>query len=156
MVETPERQPLTAAAPARVRGKASWLLNRAAVPANRLLVEALAGVGARRHDYVVLATLDEDGAASQAELSRRTTIDRSDMVAAINDLADRGFVERALDHTDRRRNVITLTPAGRRHLRKLDTRLGQVQEALLAPLTASERRQLVELLTRVVDHHATG
>jgi MarR family transcriptional regulator, lower aerobic nicotinate degradation pathway regulator len=114
----------------------------------------LAGVQARRHHYVLLAALDEVGSASQAELSRRTTIDRSDMVATVNELAERGLVQRAPDPTDRRRNVVTLTDAGHRHLRKLDTLLAKVQDDLLAPLSPDEREQLVHLLTRVVDHHA--
>jgi MarR family transcriptional regulator, lower aerobic nicotinate degradation pathway regulator len=141
-------------APARVRSKPSWLLNQATLPANRLVAEALAGIDARRHHYVLLAALDEAGPASQAELSRRTTIDRSDMVAAINDLAVRGLVERTPDARDRRRNVVTLTPAGRRHLRKLDGVLAGVQDDLLSPLAADERDLLIDLLTRVVDHHA--
>jgi MarR family transcriptional regulator, lower aerobic nicotinate degradation pathway regulator len=141
-------------APARVRTKASWLLNQAAIPANRLLNEALASVDARRHHYALLAALDEVGAASQAELSRRTTIDRSDMVATVNELADKGLVERSPDAVDRRRNVVTLTAAGRRHLRRLDTLVARAQDGLLAPLSPAERRQLVDLLTRVVDHHA--
>jgi DNA-binding MarR family transcriptional regulator len=139
-------------APARVRTKASWLLNQAAIPANRLLNEALASVDARRHHYALLAALDEVGAASQAELSRRTTIDRSDMVATVNELADKGLVERSPDAVDRRRNVVTLTAAGRRHLRKLDRLLAKVQDDLLEPLSADERQHLVDLLTRVVDH----
>jgi MarR family transcriptional regulator, lower aerobic nicotinate degradation pathway regulator len=139
-------------APARVRTKASWLLNQAAIPANRLLNEALASVDARRHHYALLAALDEVGAASQAELSRRTTIDRSDMVATVNELADKGLVERSPDAVDRRRNVVTLTTAGRRHLRKLDRLLAKVQDDLLEPLSADERQHLVDLLTRVVDH----
>jgi DNA-binding MarR family transcriptional regulator len=141
-------------APARVRSKPSWLLNQATVPANRLVAEALAGVDARRHHYVLLAALDEAGPASQADLSRRTTIDRSDMVAAINDLAERGLVARTPDAADRRRNVVTLTPAGRRQLRKLDTVLAGVQDDLLSPLEADERDLLIGLLTRLVDHHA--
>lgn len=139
--------------PARVRTKASWLLNQAAMPANRLLADALATAGARRHHYVLLAALDEVGPTSQAELSRRTTIDRSDIVAAVNELADRGLVERTPDPADRRRNVVTLTTAGRRQLRSLDELLAEVQDDLLAPLSPSERQQLVDLLTRVVDHH---
>ncbi len=141
-------------APARVRSKPSWLLNQAAVPANRLVAEALAGIDARRHHYALLAALDDAGPASQADLSRRTTIDRSDMVAAINDLAERGLVARTPDATDRRRNVVTLTPAGRRHLRKLDTVIGKAQDDLLFPLDADERDTLVGLLTRLVEHHA--
>lgn len=139
--------------PARVRTKASWLINQAALPANRLLADALATAEARRHHYVLLAALDDVGPTSQAELSRRTTIDRSDIVPAVNELADRGLVERTPDPTDRRRNIVTLTAAGRRHLRRLDTLLAKVQDDLLAPLTPDERRHLVDLLTRVVDHH---
>jgi DNA-binding MarR family transcriptional regulator len=63
-------------------------------------------------------------------------------------------VERTPDLTDRRRNVVTLTTAGRRHLRKLDKLLAKVQDDLLAPLSPGERQQLVDLLTRVVDHHS--
>jgi DNA-binding MarR family transcriptional regulator len=137
-----------------VRAKPSWLLNQASLPANRLVAEELAGVDGRRHHYVLLAALDEYGPASQADLSRRTTIDRSDIVAAVNELAERGLVERSPDSGDRRRNVITLTAAGRRHLHRLDRLLDRAQDDLLAPLSPSERRQLVDLLTRVVDHHA--
>lgn len=146
---------MTPPAPARVRTKPSWLLNQAVIPARRLVAAGLAGVDARRHHYVLLAALDEAGSASQAELSRRTGIDRSDMVAAVNELAERGLVERAPDAADRRRNVVTLTAAGRRHLRELDTLLAKVQDDLLAPLSPDEREQLSRLLTRIVDHHTT-
>ncbi|HEX8805157.1 MAG TPA: MarR family winged helix-turn-helix transcriptional regulator [Acidimicrobiales bacterium] len=141
-------------APARLRTKPSWLINQAALPANRLVNEALAGTEMRRYHYALLAALDDVGPASQADLSRGTTIDRSDMVAAVNDLVERGLVERTVDPTDRRRNVVTITSAGRRQLGKLDRLLGKVQDELLAALSAGERRQLVDLLSRVVDHHA--
>jgi DNA-binding MarR family transcriptional regulator len=139
---------------ARVRTQPSWLLNQAAIAANRLVAEGLAGAGARRYHYALLAALAEAGPASQADISRRTTIDRSDMVATVGELAERGLVERAPDPRDRRRNVVSLTAAGRRHLRRLDTLVARAQDELLAPLSPTERRQLVDLLTRVVDHHA--
>jgi hypothetical protein len=90
MESTDDQPPMSRSPPARVRTKPSWLLNQAAIPANRLVAAGLAGVEARRHHYVLLAALDEVGSASQAELSRRTTIDRSDMVATVNELAERG------------------------------------------------------------------
>lgn len=141
-------------APARLRTLPSWLINQVALPANRLVTEGLASAGARRHHYSLLAALDEVGPTSQAHLSRRTTIDRSDMVATVNELAELGLVERTTDPTDRRRNLVTITPAGRRQLRKLDRLVARAQEQLLAPLSADERTELVALLTRVVDHHA--
>ena len=141
-------------APARLRALPSWLINQAALPASRLVSEGLAGAHARRHHYSLLAALDKGGPVSQATLSRRTTIDRSDMVATINELAEQGLVERSPDPTDRRRNVITITPAGRRQLRKLDRLLAGIQDELLSPLSATERQQLIRLLTRIVEHHA--
>lgn len=140
-------------APARLRAQPSWLLNQVALTATRLVTEGLASRGLRRHHYALLATLDEVGPASQAELSRRTTIDRSDMVAAVNELVDGGTIERAPDPADRRRNVITLTPAGRRLLRELDDRLDDVQSQLLAPLSPADRTRLTTLLTDLAAHH---
>ena len=96
----------------------------------------------------------EFGPASQAALGRRTSIDRSDVVAALNELADRGLVQRSADPDDRRRNVITITPAGRRQLRKLDQVLAGVQEKLLAPLSAADRARLIRLLNRLLEHDA--
>jgi MarR family transcriptional regulator, lower aerobic nicotinate degradation pathway regulator len=141
------------ATPARLRSLPSRLLTQTAMHADRLATQGLAGAGARKWHYAVLASLQEFGPASQAALSRRTGIYRSDLVAVINELAGRGLVGRAPDPADRRRNVITMTPHGRRHLRRLDKLIAAIQEDLLAPLTQPERDQLVRLLTRLLDHH---
>ncbi|MCP2163445.1 MarR family winged helix-turn-helix transcriptional regulator [Goodfellowiella coeruleoviolacea] len=141
-------------APTRLTGLPSWLMTQTAAHAHRLVANGLAAVDARGYHYRLLATLDEFGPASQAALGRRTGIHLSDMVAAINELADRKLVVRAPDPTDRRRNVITITPTGRRQLRRLDKQLDRVQEDLLAPLTSAERDQLTLLLARLLNHHA--
>ncbi|GIH94112.1 MarR family winged helix-turn-helix transcriptional regulator [Planobispora siamensis] len=142
------------ATPARLRTLPSRLLGMAAAHAERLVSRKLAEEDARRWHYAVLVTLRESGPASQATLSRRTGIYRSDLVAVINELADRGLIERAPDPADRRRNVITVTPEGRSMLTRLDALLDSLHEDLLAPLTGPEREQLVDLLTRLVDHHS--
>jgi MarR family transcriptional regulator, lower aerobic nicotinate degradation pathway regulator len=139
--------------PERLRTLPSRLTNQAALTANRIVDHALARAGLRRYHYALLATLEEAGPASQAALGRRTGIDRSDMVATVNDLADRGLLERAPDPADRRRNVITVTEAGRTRLTQLDQLLAAAQDEFLAPLPDDDRRQLIDLLTRVVDHH---
>src|SRR5215470_1934891 len=143
-------------AAARLRAQPSWLINQIAIPANRLVAEGLARAGTRRYHYSLMAALDEVGPASQAELSRRTTVDRSDMVAAVNELVVQGYVERSPDPGDRRRNVVTMTPAGRRRLRRLDRLLAEMQDQLLAPLSPKERTCLSTLLARLVDHHANA
>lgn len=131
----------------------SWLLTQTAGHAQRLVGEGFAAVGARGYHYRLLATLERSGPASQADLGRRSGIHLSDMVAAINELADRELVERAPDPADRRRNTISLTAAGRRQLRRLEARLAGIQDELLAPLSAEERELLTQLLTRLADHH---
>jgi MarR family transcriptional regulator, lower aerobic nicotinate degradation pathway regulator len=140
--------------PARLRRLPTRLLSHVAMYSDRLVNEGLARADARKWHYAVLATLQESGPASQVELSRRTGIYRSDVVAVINELADRNLVERAPDPADRRRNVITMTRQGHDHLRRLDRLVATLQDEVLAPLTQPERDQLTELLTRLLDYHA--
>ncbi|WP_353946119.1 MarR family transcriptional regulator [Streptomyces sp. HUAS MG91] len=147
--ESPEPPESAPPVPARLDGLPSRLLGLAALRAERVVGERLAGADSRRWHYAVLAVLAESGPASQAELSRRTRIYRSDMVAVLNELAEGRHVERAPDPGDRRRNVVTLTPSGRRHLARLDGLITEAQQELLEPLTETQRAQLIQLLTRL-------
>jgi DNA-binding MarR family transcriptional regulator len=140
-------------APQRVVRLPSWLLNQAALHANRMVAEGFAAAGLRRHHFTVLVALDEDRPASQAELGRRLSIDRSDIVAVVNDLEEAGLVVRERDERDRRRNIVRLTAPGAKALDQLEARVAYVQEALLEPLSAKERRDFLRLLMRVVEHH---
>ncbi|BBB01539.1 putative MarR family transcriptional regulator [Actinacidiphila reveromycinica] len=142
------------ATPRRLAALPSRLLNLTAAQGERMISGRLAEADARKWHYAVLAALEEYGPASQATLSRRTGIYRSDLVAVINELEARGTVRRAPDPDDRRRNVVTLTPAGRTQLDRLDAVLGAVQDDLLAPLSGPERAELTSLLARLVAHHA--
>ncbi|MFD3538933.1 MarR family winged helix-turn-helix transcriptional regulator [Streptomyces sp. NPDC058662] len=137
----------------RLRNLRTRLLSLAAIQSDRLVNEKLLQADARKWHYAVLATLDEFGPASQAELCSRTGIYRSDMVTVINELADRGLVERSPNPADRRQNVITLTRQGHGHLLQLDTLLTQAENEVLAPLTPPERAELARLLTVLVHHH---
>ncbi|KIZ16804.1 MarR family winged helix-turn-helix transcriptional regulator [Streptomyces natalensis] len=142
--------------PERLRRRASRLLSQLSMRSGRLITEGLARVDARKWHYAVLASLHEYGPGSQAELSQRSGIYRSDMVGVLNELAERDLVERAPDPADRRRNVITISAQGRRHLRRLDKVLDDLHDELLAPLSPAERDQFVQLLTRLLDHHTRG
>jgi DNA-binding MarR family transcriptional regulator len=142
------------AAPSRILELPTWLISRVYAYSHQLLVEGFAGADARGYHYRLLAALEEFGSSSQADLGRRTGIDRSDVVEALNELAGRGFIKRSADPEDRRRNIVTLTPAGTRRLRKLDQVAADVQEKLLAPLSAADRTRLVRLLSRLLEHDA--
>jgi DNA-binding MarR family transcriptional regulator len=139
--------------PASWKGLPSWLLTQTAHHAHRLVADGFSAVQARGYHYRLLATLEEFGPASQAALGRRSGIHVSDMVATINELAERDLVERAPDPSDRRRNVISLTAEGERQLRRLERQLADTQDELLAPLSPEERQRLTELLSKLLDHH---
>ena len=142
------------AKPAVLTQKPSWLVSEVSRVAHRLLTGKLATAGSRGYHYRLLAALREFGPASQAKLGRRTGMDRSDVVAAVNELVGRGLADRSPDPADGRRNIITITPAGTAHLRRLEELLDDVQNELLAPLSPAERQQLIHLLTRILERHA--
>ena len=141
-------------APERLRTLPSRLLNLAAGYAQRMVSDRLATVDARKWHYATLAALAEFGPDSQSGLSDRTGIYRSDLVATINELTARGFVVRAPDPADRRRNAITLTAEGRRHLKRLDGLLADGEAEFLAPLSETDRAELMRLLTLLVRYHS--
>jgi MarR family transcriptional regulator, lower aerobic nicotinate degradation pathway regulator len=139
-------------APTRLRRLPSRLLNLNANRADRLSSERLSAVGARKWHYAVLSSLEEAGPASQADLSRRTGIYRSDMVALLNELAEENYVRRAPDPEDRRRNVVLITGAGRARLNELETVIARIEDELLAPFSPAERELLIDLLLRLNEH----
>ncbi|MBA0053745.1 MarR family transcriptional regulator [Streptomyces sp. AJS327] len=142
--------------PDRLTEKPSWLISQLAIHARRLAFDGFTAVDARGYHYRILAALHEFGAASQAELGRRCRVDRSDVVAAVNELAGKGFVDKEPDQHHGRRNRVTLTPDGAQQLRRMDQVLDRVQDDLLQPLSAEDRATLTRLLGRVLAHHEPG
>lgn len=137
--------------PRRIAQLPTWLLSQANARGHRLLTEAFARHGVRGYHYRLLAALDESGPASQIALSRHTGIDRSDVVAAVNDLESEGLLTRSSDAQDRRRNTIAITATGSARLAELDDVVAGVQEALLAPLSPRDRTELLRLLSHLSD-----
>lgn len=138
--------------PAQLRAQFGRLLGMTSAHASRMLGDALAEVGARKYHFAVLAALDEFGPSSQAQLSDRTGIYRSDLVATVNELVADGYVRREADPADRRRNVVSATDAGDERRRQIAGILAATNDAILAPFDAAEREQLSGLLQRLSDH----
>jgi MarR family transcriptional regulator, lower aerobic nicotinate degradation pathway regulator len=137
--------------PARLRGLASWQASKASTLGARLFARRMP-LGARA-DFAVLAALEEYGALSQAEIGRRLGLDRNDVNGILNRLESHHQAGRRADPADRRRNVVTLTAAGRQHLEDLQQHADAVQDELLAGLDAAERQQLHALLAKLLDGH---
>ncbi|GAA2637491.1 MarR family winged helix-turn-helix transcriptional regulator [Paractinoplanes durhamensis] len=134
----------------------SWLLTQTAAFAGRLVSEGFASTGGRGYHYRVLTSLHVDGPTSQAGLGRRTGIFPSDMVATLNELQALGFTMRSVDKSDKRRYLISITPAGVERAEELSAAAEKIQDALLAPLDDDERHQLTALLGKLYAHHRQG
>ena len=78
-------------------------------------------------------------------------IDRSTMVSLIDQLESAGLAKRRPSAKDRRAREIEITPKGRRLLQRARRMISEVQDEVLAGLTAEERRQLLSLLRRALD-----
>ncbi|MET8503431.1 MarR family transcriptional regulator [Streptomyces sp. NPDC004787] len=146
--DSPEARAARATPPALL-DLSTYLLSRVGKTARGRLATRLAGRGLRLWDMAVLAALADFGPHAQRELVVRLGVDASDMTKVIDQLAAAGWVERARDPRDRRRVSVSLTPAGRTALAELDAEARAVQDEVLAPLDAEERRALHALLLRV-------
>jgi DNA-binding MarR family transcriptional regulator len=137
--------------PARLRALASWQASKVSTLGARLFARRMP-LGARA-DFAVLAALEEYGPLSQADIGRRLGLDRNDVNGILNRLEDAHQVSRQADPADRRRNIVTLTDAGRQYLAELLKHAAAVQDELLAGLDPAERQQLQALLTKLLDTH---
>lgn len=81
------------------------------------------------------------------------------MTYLLDELEERGLLERRRNPGDRRSYLIHLTPEGEQTQRNAAGELAKQADFLLQPLTAAERSQLIDALTRIADHwqeHATA
>ena len=106
-----------------------------------------------RSDFAVLSALDESGPLSQADIGRLLGLDRNNVNGIVVRLEGGGFVSREPDPGDRRRNVVTITPAGRARFSELLSHADAVQAELLTALSADERENLIRLLGKVLASH---
>jgi DNA-binding MarR family transcriptional regulator len=77
-------------------------------------------------------------------------IDPSAMVKLINQLEDAGLAERRRRPNDRRAWEVVITSKGRRTLGRARKLATEIEDDVLAGLTAGERRQLMTLLRRAL------
>ena len=99
--------------------------------------------------WAALAKLAERGECSQNLLGRLVSMDVATVKGVVDRLAKRGLAVTRADPDDRRRVVVSLTPAGRKLYAASAARAGRVTEETLHPLTPREREQLLGLLRRL-------
>lgn len=99
----------------------------------------------------VLAALAERGPRSQRGLGDALRLDRSSMVAVVDELERQGLVERRRPPRDRRAYALHLTDAGQHRLDAARDAVAAAVDGALATLSPAERAQLDALLARLVE-----
>jgi DNA-binding MarR family transcriptional regulator len=128
-----------------------WLLKHAQVRLSALTADALEPYGVSGRELAVLSVLAAVRPLSQQEAAAELRIDRTTMVAFVDQLAAKGLVERRPDAADRRRNLVELTAAGRTVHDGAGAAYAEAERRFLAPLSAPAaarlRTDLASLIT---------
>lgn len=123
--------------------------------AMRLLRDALTTHDLKPRQFQILDLLADRGPIGQRELGETMTIDHSILVTMLNPLEADGLIRRERDAADRRRHVVTVTPAGKRRLTNAARAQREAEDALFAGLTEQQRDRLRELLIALRDANRT-
>jgi DNA-binding MarR family transcriptional regulator len=128
-----------------------YLLKHVQLRYFELSAAVLAPLGVNGREAAVLRAIDDTNALSQGEIARRMDVDRTTMVALIDDLQEKGLVERCQDPQDRRKNVVELTAAGRDTVRRAADLAAEAERTFLRRLSAADAEQFRKTLRVLIE-----
>jgi DNA-binding MarR family transcriptional regulator len=138
--------------PAELVKSTGFLLARLGVTLKMETMEAFEQAGFSPYQYAILALLDEGARTTQAAIAKTLAYDPSQLVAHLDALEEHGLIERRRDPNDRRRQIVTMTPAGRRKLAAFRKLVHKVEDEFLEALDEHDRAALHDLLLAVAMH----
>ena len=139
--------------PAELRASTLVLLKRLGFNAKQHSFDEYEKVGLSPYHHAILAMLDEGVPDTQAAIADSLGYDRGTLVGLLDELEEKGLVERKRDPDDRRRHLVRLTGDGKRALGKLRTLAERLEDEFLAPHDAEQREQLHSLLLVLAGRH---
>jgi len=132
-------------------GQPAFLLAQVGAHAASRFAERLSPLQLSPPDVGILRLLRVSSGISQQELAGRLQIHPSRLVAIVDHLEKRKFVERRLNPDDRRLYSLHLTKSGGEILERIGKVAREHQDALLSALSGEERNELATLLRKVAN-----
>jgi DNA-binding MarR family transcriptional regulator len=132
---------------------ASFLLKRLGHAVKERSVRAYEEEGLHPYHHAILLVLGEGAPETQGSIADTLGYDRGQLVGLLDELEERGLIERRRDPNDRRRHVVQLTAEGKQTLRRLRALSRQLEDDFFSPLSEQERAKLHALLFRLAEKH---
>jgi DNA-binding MarR family transcriptional regulator len=99
--------------------------------------------------YIVLGALDRSPVRSQAALADAIGADKTRIIATLDELQERGYIERRPDPDDRRVRLLALTESGRAVKDAAQAAIQRGEERWLGRLPANDRRAFLRILRQL-------
>jgi DNA-binding MarR family transcriptional regulator len=96
--------------------------------------------------YSVLVALDRSAIRTQAALADAIGADKTRIIAILDELQDKGLIERMPDPEDRRARLLAITKNGRRVKEATQAAIQRGEERWLGTLSASDRATFLRVL----------
>ena len=133
-----------------------YQLRRAQLAVFQNFARHLQGYDITPTQFAVMVLIEANDGLSQRALSAAAGTDQSSLVALLDRLQSRGWVERHRSERDRRFHVLSLSRDGRKQLAEIKTLVVRQDEELSAVLATDERKDLMQLLRRLLGPSDAG
>jgi len=139
--------------PEELVSSTAFLLKRLGFVTKGRALEAYDELGITPYHHAILVMLDDGAPPTQGAIAETLGYDKGQLVGLLDELEEQGSIERRRDPSDRRRQIVRITPEGKRTLAKLRALSRKLDEELLAPLDEADRRKLHTLLLQLAQKH---
>ncbi|MDO8456716.1 MAG: MarR family transcriptional regulator [Burkholderiaceae bacterium] len=130
-----------------------YLIRRAHQVSVALFAAGMADFDLTPVQFVTLNALMDEPGEDQITLASKVAFDAATLGAVIGRLENKGLLRRDADPQDKRRKLLSLTPAGEQMVAHMKTAVEQVQSRITAPLSDAEAQELSRLLAKLITGH---
>jgi DNA-binding MarR family transcriptional regulator len=138
----------------RGAGSASFLLAQLGSHAATKFAERLEPLGFAPHHAGIFRILAQNPGVSQQDLAKTLNMHASRLVGILDELQQRGLVERRPSERDRRLYALHLSSDGESALRRIGVAAHEHNQALMSGLSADQQKQLTDLLEIIVKNQS--